>query len=169
MTEPLSILLLLLATESLLRWRAHGMNSLPSEIAIWTTLGALCRYEGWYFFCGILLLLACDCWTGSIPRRRAARAAAAYLGVFAVPMLAHFGYIYIQLGDSFFQRVARGNAAPYLTYKRPVLSVLYHLGELAQVTAAVPLLAALAGVAFVLARRTRVRQFLPLFLSGFRR
>ena len=164
LTEPVSILLLLLTVDSLMRWRRRALNSLPWETATWATLGALCRYEGFYLYGGILMLLAYDCWTGSIPRKRAAQVAAVYVGVFAVPVLAHFGYVYARLGDSFFQRVVRGNPAPYLTYRRPALSVLYHLGELAQITAAVPLLAAFAGVGCVLARRATIRQYLPLFL-----
>ena len=178
LTEPLSILLLLLTVDSLMRWRSralegrkasdsiHGSNvgSLPWETAVWATLGALCRYEGFYVYGGILLLLVYDCWTGSIPRKRAAQIAAVYAGVFAVPVLAHFGFIYGRLGDSFFQRVARGNPAPYITYRRPALSVLYHLGELVQITAVVPLVAAFVGVGCVLARRAATRQYLPLFL-----
>ena len=55
-----------------------------------------------------------------MPRRKVIQAAAVFLAVFAVPAAAHFGYIFLRLGDNFFHRVAEGNPSPYLTYKRPI-------------------------------------------------
>jgi hypothetical protein len=45
-----------------------------------------------------------------------------------------------------------------------VLSGLYHLGELAQITAVIPLLAAIAGIWVTFRQREKYRQIFPLFL-----
>jgi hypothetical protein len=164
LTEPISILLLLLTTDALIAWRDSGAGSLPWWPAVWASLGALCRYEGWYFFGGIVLLLACDWFAGRTTAKRALRAALVFGIVFALPIVAHFGFIYLRLGDTFIQRVVRGTPDPYLTYKRPALSTLYHLAELVQITAFVPLLVAASGMWVALRRRDRLAQRLPLFL-----
>ncbi|MBZ5495054.1 MAG: glycosyltransferase family 39 protein [Acidobacteriia bacterium] len=164
LTEPVYMLFSLLALDGLLRWRARGGGDSPWLPAIWAALGALCRYEGWVFLAGAVALIVYDMRARRFSRPHALRAIAVYLGVFAVPVMAHFGYIYAHLGDSFFQRVARGNPAPYETYRRPFLSVLYHFGELAQAAALVPLLIGLAGVVYCLLERDRLRRAVPYFL-----
>ncbi len=164
LTEPLYMMLLLLALESLISWRESDHTSQPWMAAVWLSLGALCRYEGWYVFAGLLLLLAYDFWTQYMPRRKVIQAAAVFVSVFAVPAIAHFGYIFIQLGDSFFRRVAEGRADPYLTYKRPFLSVIYHIAELSQMAAIVPLLMAAVGLLLFLVQRQKVSKRIPLAL-----
>jgi hypothetical protein len=113
---------------------------------------------------GIVAWITYDAWSGLISRTRGIRAIAVYIGVFALPALAHFGYIYLRVGDSFFQRVARGNPAPYETFHRPFLSILYHLGELAQAASIIPLLIGLAGVVFCLRMSAERRRCMPYFL-----
>jgi hypothetical protein len=164
LTEPLYIMLLLLALNSIIAWRGSETSNQPWMAAIWLVLGALCRYEGWYIFAGVLLLLVCDFWTQTMSRRRVLQAAAVFLAVFAVPAAAHFGYIYFRLGDSFFNRVAGGNSSPYLTYKRPILSAVYHLGELSQMAALLPLLVAAAGLIVMLSQRKQLSIRAPLLL-----
>ncbi len=164
LTEPVYMALALLAMDALLRWRDEGKGNSPWLPAIWAALAALCRYEGWLFLGGAIALIAYDWWERQIPGSRAVKAVTVYLGVFVVPIAVHFGYIYARLGDSFFQRVARGNPAPYETYRRPFLSVVYHLGELAQAAGVIPLLIGLAGVVYCLFERDRLRHRLPYFL-----
>ena len=164
LTEPLYMMFLLLALDSLISWRESDRASQPWLAAVWISLGALCRYEGWYVFAGVLLLLLYDFWTEYLPRRRAVQAAAVFFTVFAVPAVAHFGYIFLRLGDNFFRRVAGGNPAPYLTYKRPVLSIVFHLGELSQVASILPLLMAAAGLLLMLGQRKKFSFRAPLLL-----
>jgi hypothetical protein len=164
LTEPVYMALLLLAVDRLIAWRESDHSTLPWLAAIWTALGALCRYEGWYFFGGVLVLLLCDFWTQYVPRRKVIRAGAVFLAVFGVPAAAHFGYIFFRLGDIFFRRVAAGNQDPYLTYKRPVLSLLYHLAELSQMAAILPLLLAAAGIVVFLRQRKELGFRAPLVL-----
>lgn len=164
LTEPVYMALSLLAMDALIRWRAEGKSDTPWLPATWAALAALCRYEGWLFIAGVIALIGYDLWSQRISRARAVRAAGVYLGVFAVPAAAHFGYVFARLGDSFFQRVARGNPEPYETYRRPLLSFIYHFGELAQAAAIIPLFIAIAGVAYCLLDRNRLRRFLPYFL-----
>lgn len=167
LTEPIYMALSLLAFDALLRWRAQEGSRAPWLAAAWASLGALCRYEGWIFIAGVVALIAYDGWTRKVTRSLALKAIAVYGGMFVVPVAAHFAYIYARLGDSFFQRVARGNPAPYETYKRPFLSIVYHFGELAQAAAVVPLLIALAGVVYCLWERERMRRCLPYFMLWF--
>ena len=164
LTEPLYMMLLLLAIDSLIVWRESGHARQPWAPAIWASLGALCRYEGWCVLAGILALLAYDYWVRSIPRMKVLQAAGVFIATFAIPAGAHFGYIYFRLGAVFFNRVAEGNPDPYLTYKRPFLSALYHLGELSQMATLLPLLLAAAGMLLVLTQRARFASQAPLFL-----
>lgn len=164
LTEPVYMLLMLLALDKLIAWRESAGTRLPWMAAVWASLGALCRYEGWYFIAGVLLLLINDMRTHFLPRRTALRAGAVYLAVFAAPAAAHFGYIYHRLGDSFFLRVAQGNPDPYLTYRNPFLSVLYHLGELSQIATLLPLLLAAAGIFLFLVEREDRNLRAPLML-----
>lgn len=164
LTEPLYMMFLLLALDSLDSWRESDHTRLPWMAAIWLILGALCRYEGWYVFAGVLLLLVYDFSTRYVPRPRVIRAAAVFLSVFVVPAATHFGYIFFRLGDNFFRRVAEGNANPYITYKRPFLSVIYHLGELSQMAAILPLTLSAAGLILVLYQRKLFGRRIPLFL-----
>jgi hypothetical protein len=164
LTEPLYLVLLLLALDSLDSWRESDHARQPWLAAVWLILGALCRYEGWYVFAGVLLLLAHDFWTQHMPRRKVLQAAAVFLSVFATPAVVHFGYIYLRLGDNFFRRVAEGNASPYLTYKSPFLSVVYHLSELSQMAAILPLFLSAAGLLLVLYQRKQLGRRAPLFL-----
>ncbi len=164
LTEPVYMVLSLAAMDSMLRWRENGASRVPWLPATWASLAALCRYEGWLLVGGMIALIGYDFWNRQISRPHALKAAAAYLGLFAAPVFAHFGYIYLRLGDSFFQRVARGSPAPYETHARPLLSIVYHAGELAQMAAIVPLLIALAGVVYSLCARDRLQRCLPYFL-----
>jgi hypothetical protein len=164
LTEPIYMALMLLAMDRFLRWREGDCRSAPWVPAIWTALGALCRYEGWYFCVGIVLLLGWDAYSRRISRGLALRAALVFLGLFVLPVLMHFGYLYLRTGDSFLIRVAQGNPAPYETYRRPLLSALYHAAEVGQIAGAVPLLAGLCGVIYCLARRDRLAKCAPLFL-----
>ncbi len=164
LTEPVYMALSLLAMDALVRWRSESEETVPWLPAIWAALAALCRYEGWLFIAGAVALIGSDLWLRRITRAQAVRAAITFLGVFVVPAAAHFGYVYARLGDSFFQRVARGNPEPYETYRRPILSIVYHLGELAQASAVIPLVIASAGVAYCLLDRNRLKRCLPCFL-----
>lgn len=164
LTEPLYMALLLLAADSLIAWRDAGCLRLPWGAAIWTSLGALCRYEGWYFFIGVLLLLACDFLTGTVPKGRILKAGAAFVATLGIPAAAHFGYIFLRLGGTFFGRVAEGHPNPYTTYKRPFLSLVYHLGELSQVATILPLMAAAAGLILLVMRRREFNRRVPLVL-----
>ncbi len=164
MTEPVYMLLFLLALDSLIAWREVGGGRLPWAAALWIGLGAVCRYEGWYLAAGIGVLLVWDCSSGRLPLPRALRAATVLAGGFALPVAAHFGYIYYRLGDTFLHKVAKGAEVPAETYKRPFLAALYHAGELFQATALLPLLAAVAGLLLVLAARRDLDRRLPLML-----
>ncbi len=164
LTEPVYMALLLLATHSLMVWREDGCTGLPWGAAVWTALGAMCRYEGWVFLGGVVFLLAADFGSRREQRPRILRGGALFLAVAGVPALAHFGYIFLRLGGSFFHRVAQGHPDPYLTHQRPFLSSLYHLAELSQVATLLPLLAAAAGVLFVALRRDAFGKRVPLLL-----
>jgi hypothetical protein len=164
LTEPLYMMFLLLALDSLDSWRESDHGRQPWAAGGWLILGALCRYEGWYIFAGVILLLVYDFWTRYMPRPKVLQAAAVLLSVFVVPAIAHFGSIFLLLGDNFFRRVAEGNESPYLTFKRPFLSVIYHLGELSQIAAFLPLLLAMAGIILVLSQRRLFRRRAPLLL-----
>jgi hypothetical protein len=163
LTEPLSMALMLGALDGLLKWRDSKGVGLPWSAAILTALGGLSRYEGWLFTAGVVLLLAWDFARGEILRRRVVKAAALIAALFSVPLVLHFGYLYTTVGDSFLHRVARGNPAPYETFRRPFLSLLYHSAEVFQIATAIPLLVGLSGVAYCLASRERKR-WMPLFL-----
>jgi hypothetical protein len=164
LTEPIYMVLLLLGMDGFLRWREERDGSLPWLPAIWAALGALCRYEGWYFLGGIILLLVLDAYNRRISRALTVRAASIFLALFALPISLHFGYLYLRTGDSFLIRVAQGNPAPFESYKRPFLSLVYHGAELVQIAGTVPLLAGLAGVIYCLARRNWLPKYIPLFL-----
>lgn len=164
LTEPVFMVLFLLAMDRLTLWRESDCAALPWLAAFWTALAGLCRYEGWYFLGGVLALLAYDGWTRYIPRRRALAAGATFLGLFGLLAGAHFGYIYMRLGSTFFQRVAEGNPNPYMTYKRPILSALYHLAELSQMAAIIPLLLTAIGFLFFLCQHEKIRSRMPLVL-----
>ncbi len=164
LTEPLYMVLLLSAVESLIRWRESGRSNLPWVPAIWISLGALCRYEGWYFFAGVILLLVSECKVGNLPVRNCMKAIVILVFMFLLPVAAHFAYIHAQIGDTFLHRVVRGYSAPYETFRRPVLSAIYHLAELSQIAAILPLIVGFAGTAYCLARCRPVERWAPLFL-----
>lgn len=164
LTEPPYMALLLLAVDSLVRWRESDHSSLPWLAAVWVSLGGLLRYEGWLLLPAVLMLLVCDAWTRYVPRRRAIRAAAVFVALFGIPAAAHFGYIWLRLGSVFFQRVAAGNPAPYMTHHRPLLSVTYHLAQISQMAALLPLLLAAVGLVIFLLQRERFKFRLPLML-----
>ncbi len=164
LTEPIYMALLLLAMDSLLSWRGAGCRTAPVLPAVWAALGALCRYEGWYLLAGVAVLLAFDFFSRQIPLRRAIVGGLTYAGVFLVPTVLHFGYLYFRTGDNFLIRVAQGNPAPFETYKRPLLSLVYHAGELAQIAGVVPLIIGVFGTVYCLSNRQRIRERLPLFL-----
>jgi hypothetical protein len=164
LTEPLFMFLFLMAIDRLILWRESDHSTLPWQAAVWTSLSVLCRYEGWLLIGGILLLLLFDGWTKYIPRRKAIQSGGVFLSVFGIPMAAHFGCIYWLLGDNFFNRVAAGHPNPYFTYNRPVLSVVYHLAELSQMAAIIPLLLAAIGLLLVLFQCKEFKRRLPLIL-----
>ncbi len=164
LTEPIFMLLFLLALDRLILWRESDHSSLPWPAAVCVALAGLCRYEGWYLLAGMLLLLLYDAWTRTVPPRAAIRAGAVFVAVFGVPAAAHFGYIFFRLGSVFFTRVAAGNPDPYLTHKRPFLALGYHLGELCQMSALLPLLLAAAGFLLVILQRGEFRKRAPLLL-----
>ncbi len=164
LTEPVFMALLFFAMDRLLRWRNSGYLNRPLLPAVWTALGALCRYEGWYFLAGIIGRLAIDSLAGRLPVRRAIYGAMTYAGFFVVPMGMHFGYLYSKTGDNFLIRVAQGNPAPFETFKKPLLSLAYHAGELAQIAGVVPLLIGIAGTVYCLLQKEKLRDRLPLFL-----
>ena len=164
LTEPVYMALSLLAIDALVRWREAQSGLVPWQASLWIALAALCRYEGWLLFAGVVLLLAGDFFGRRLSRRGFSRALFALAGSFAAPVLAHFAYIYWRLGDSFFLRVARGNPAPDETYKRPLLSLAYHGSELFQAAGLVPLGIGLAGLIYCLADRGRRQRWRPVFL-----
>ncbi len=164
LTEPLYMVLLLLALDSFISWRESNHSNQPWLAAAWVSLGALCRYEGWYVLAGVLLVLLYDFGTQFVPRRKALQAAGIFLGLFCLPVLMHFGYIFFRLGDSFFHRVAEGNPSPYLTFKRPVASAIYHLAELLQVAEILPLLLAIGGLLIFFFERKKFAFRAPLML-----
>jgi hypothetical protein len=164
LTEPVFMALFLLAMDRLILWRESDHSTLPWLAAFWSALAGLCRYEGWYFLFGVILLLTYDAWTHFIPRRRAFAAGATFLGLFGALAAAHFGYIFLRLGSTFFQKVAEGNPDPYMTYKRPILSFVFHLAELSQMAAILPLLLAAAGLTLFLCQREKIRSRMPLVL-----
>jgi hypothetical protein len=164
LTEPLYMVLLLLAADSLITWRESTQSRLPWLSAIWCSLGTLCRYEGWFFLAGVLSLLICDYATQYMPRRKVIGGAIVYAGVFGVPAAAHFGYIFLVLGDNFFHRVATGNPDPYVTYKRPFLALLYHGAELSQIASILPILAAAIGLLLFFTQREQFKRRAPLLL-----
>jgi hypothetical protein len=164
LTEPLYMMFFLLAVDRLVLWRESGHRRMPWMAAIWISLGGLCRYEGWFFLAGVMLLLLHDFWTNYVPRPRAVRAGLLIFVMFALPAAAHFGYIFHRLGTVFFNKVAAGTPGPYLTHKRPFLSLVYHLGELTQMAAILPLLLALIGFLLLLFQRERFRFRAPLLL-----
>jgi hypothetical protein len=164
LTEPFFMALLLLGMDRLIWWRESDHSSLPLSAAIWTSLAGLCRYEGWYFFAGVLLLLVHDFRTRYVPRRKALLAGIVYSTFFLIPAALHFGYISFRLGDNFFHRIMGGNADPYVTHKRIFLSVIYHLGELSQMAAILPLLLAATGLLIFLVQHRKWRHGIPLLL-----
>jgi hypothetical protein len=164
LTEPVFMVLFLSGLDGFLGWRAGGGKRIPWGPAVCTSLAALCRYEGWLLLGGILCLIACDWRMRVLPLIRAWKGIAVFSGVFGVPAAAHFGYIYFRLGDSFFQRVARGTAIPYETYKRPFLSALYHVGELSQAAGLVAFFLGLGGLFFFLHNRQQLWQRVPYLL-----
>ncbi len=164
LTEPVYMLLELLSVDALMKWRQEGREGIPWMASLWAALGALCRYEGWCFLGGVMLLLAWDLWKRHLSRPGFLKAAGGFAAAFALPAAAHFAVIYVRLGDNFLRRVAHGNPAPYETFKRPVLSLLYHAGELCQVSGVLLLLVSLAGVVFFFRRRDQIRLRAPLLL-----
>jgi len=164
LTEPLYMMFFLLAVDRLIVWRESNHTGMPWLAAVWISLGGLCRYEGWYLLAGVMLLLLYDFWTNYIPRRKAILAGGVFLALFALPAAAHFGYIFNRLGGVFFNKVAAGNPDPFLTHKRPVLSLAYHLAELSQMAAVLPLLLAMIGLLLLLFQHKKFRFRAPLLL-----
>lgn len=167
LTEPVFMALMLLSMDSLLKWRHLHRSSPPWMTAIWASLAALCRYEGWYFVGGIVLIFAYDFITKRTTQKCAIRAAATVSGLFAIMTGAHFGFIFYRLRESFFHKVIGGNPAPYLTYKKPFLALVYHLTELGQIAGIIPLLAGISGVVYFALRRDKWHSWMPLLLLWF--
>jgi proteasome lid subunit RPN8/RPN11 len=164
LAEPLYMMLSLFFLAALLRWREKAAAGLPWEAAIWGALAALCRYEGWLALAGSILLILHDGLRRRLSRPHAFRAAALIALVSGVPILAHFAYIYARLGDSIFQRVARGYSAPEVTYGNPLLALIYHFGEIAQVATVLPLIAGLAGTLLFIIQKDGRERRAPLLL-----
>jgi len=164
LTEPLFMMLFLFSIDRFLTWRDTPDDSLPWMSAFGASLSALCRYEGWFLLGGILLALVLDVWTIAKPTKKVLQAGALYLVLFFMPMFLHFGYIYAKIGDSFLHQVAQGNPAPFETHKRPLLSLLYHLGELSQIATLLPLIFGMGGLVYCCAGKSRLRKYYPLLL-----
>jgi hypothetical protein len=164
LTEPLYMALFLSAVEALICWRESDRSKLPWVAAVWVSLGGLCRYEGWCLLVGVLALLACDLWTRHIPRGTAIKAGAVFVGMFGVPAGIHFGYIMYHTGSLFFHRVAAGNPDPYMTHGRPILSLVFHLAQISQIAAILPLMVAAIGLLLFLFQRDKIISRLPLLL-----
>jgi hypothetical protein len=164
LTEPLFLVFMLLAIDGFWNWRDYGSSSVPWLPAGWASLSALCRYEGWYIIAGIAALILWDMMSRRIRLKRAASSLAAYLALFLLPLLLHFGYLYARVHDSFLLRVAQGNPAPLETYKRPLLSIAYHLGELGQAGSVLVLVAAAAGFVVFFRDTQKLQSRLPLLL-----
>jgi hypothetical protein len=164
LTEPLFMALFLSAIEALIRWRESDRSKLPWAAAVWVSLGGLCRYEGWCLLVGVLALLACDLWTRHMPRRTAIKAGVVFLGMFGIPAGMHFGFIMYHTGALFFHRVAAGNPDPYMTYKRPILSMVFHLAQISQIATTLPLMVAAIGLLLFLFQRDKIKSRLPLLL-----
>jgi len=164
LTEPVFTVFMLLGLDRLLAWRESQTSTYPWSAALWTALSCLCRYEGWLFFAGVLAYLGFELWRGGLDRKSAARGVTAFALVFALPIAAHFGYLFAWTGESFFHRVARGYPAPYVTHRRPFLSLFYHTGELAQMASSVPMVMAIGGIVYCMRRWQRLVRCSPLFL-----
>jgi hypothetical protein len=164
LTEPLYMVFLLLALDGFLEWRESVRSFLPWMAALWGALGALCRYEGFLIFAGILLLLALDYGMVYKPRRNIVKAAALFTVVSGVPLILHFGYVFLSMGDSFFKRISQGNPSPDLAYGKPFLALYYHIGELMQMAALIPLLLAGTGLVIFLVQRSEWKSRLPMLL-----
>jgi hypothetical protein len=164
LTEPMYMMFNLLCLESLMEWRRQEARKLPWRPASWAALAALCRYEGWLFLVGVLLLLVYDLATRRLAPRLAIKAAALISGCMIVPAVLHFGYIYARLGDSFLHRLARGYAAPEVTLRRPLLSLIYHFGEISQVATVALLLIGAAGTVMCLRQWKQLPERAPLLL-----
>ena len=162
LTEPLFMVLMLAATDSFMLWREGDRSQLPVVPAAWVSLSALCRYEGWHFLAGVCLVLLVDRLQGRTSTRDTWRAALAFGCIFALPVTLHFGYVSSRNGESFFHRVARGQVGTYETWRRPFLSIWYHIGELAQIAGVLPLAAGLTGTVLVLSRVRRETRWLPV-------
>jgi hypothetical protein len=164
LTETVYMALFLLAIDSLMSWRQSNYSGYPWIPAMWAGLGALCRYEGWFLIAGVLLLFLFDVWIKFLTLRAALRKLVVYLAVAGLPVAAHFGYVLMSLGDSFLHRVAGGYPAPYVTYKSPLLSVIYHLSQLSQMATTLPLVVAAVGLLYCIAGRERLQRLAPLLL-----
>jgi hypothetical protein len=164
LTEPVYLALMLGSMDALIAWRDTARAGLPWRGAVLGALAAMCRYEGWYFVAGAVALLVWD--AVREPARRRSRLAAAALmgGAAGALILAHFGYMYTRVGDTFLQRVARGSYAPFETFHRPFLSTAYHLGELAQAAGVIPLLIGLAGLSYAILQSRPFARAAPLLL-----
>ena len=164
LSEPVYMALQLAALDLVMAWRERRTEAPPWAAALAAALGAMCRYEGWFFAAGVVVLLVWDARREPARRRESIRAAAVFAGAFAFLALGHFGYLYARVGDSFLHRVARGNPAPFVTFKRPFLSAAYHAGELAQAGGVVPLLVALLGALHCLRSRRPCARVAPVYL-----
>jgi hypothetical protein len=164
LTEPLYMMLLLLALDSITSWRISNPTGRPWLAALWVSLGALCRYEGWLIVSGVMLLLAVDFWTQYMPRRKVIQAGGIFLSFFLIPIAAHFGYIYLRLKSNFFMRVAEGNPDPFFTYNHPFFSIVSHISELTQIAAIIPLLLATAGLVILFIQKKEFTRRVPLVL-----
>lgn len=164
MSEPLFMALMLLSIESFISWRESSGQALPWMTSAWISLAALCRYEGWLLLAGVIVLLAWDWLHEREQRSRLVRGALLIIMISAAPVLAHFGFAYLKTSDTFVHRVIRGNPAPSETFHDALLSLAYHLGQLCQVAAAVPLVVGIAGAVYALGRCRPLRRWAPLYL-----
>ena len=120
LTEPLYMALLLLALDSLIPGANRTDASSPGGPQSGLILGALCRYEGWYFFGGVLLLLAF-----MISGRSTAQTQGASGRRCLSRRLGHscgraFRLYIPSSGDNFFGRVAEGNPSSLYDLQAPV-------------------------------------------------
>jgi hypothetical protein len=167
LTEPVYLALMLLAFDNFLKWRDEQIPWTLWMAAIWAGLAALCRYEGWAFVAGVILILVFDFLGKRITLRSTLWAAAIFGAIFILFVGSHFGYIYFSLRDSLIQKVVQGHPAPSETYRRPLMSLVYHLGELWQIAGSIPLLISLGVLVYFLFHREKWARQAPLLLLWF--
>ena len=138
---------------------------MPWRAAIWTSLGAMCRYEGWYFFAGVLLLLAYDFWTRRASRRKILQAGAVFVARRRRAGTRCTSAIYSCAWGTIFSTGSR-RGIPIPTSRTGALFFRWFITweSLSQMAAILPLLVAAAGLLLFLVQREEFKRRLPLLL-----